>query len=122
MRGGGTRGFPSRTGLLDRRRADRTGRSVQQLEVVTPQDSSECDARSLIGGMPEWLMGTGCKPVGLAYAGSNPASPTIDATRGRKTTADRTDRMQDLAEPGRTRITKEKEDDSGERTPGHARV
>lgn len=26
--------------------------------------------------MPEWPMGTGCKPVGLAYVGSNPASPT----------------------------------------------
>ena len=26
--------------------------------------------------MPEWLKGTGCKPVGYAYAGSNPA-PSI---------------------------------------------
>ena len=25
--------------------------------------------------MPEWLKGTGCKPVGIAYAGSNPAPP-----------------------------------------------
>ncbi len=29
------------------------------------------------GGMPERLMGTGCKPVGFAYVGSNPTSPTI---------------------------------------------
>src|SRR3712207_2035697 len=27
--------------------------------------------------MPEWLKGTGCKPVGSAYAGSNPAPPTL---------------------------------------------
>lgn len=27
--------------------------------------------------MPEWLKGTGCKPVGSAYAGSNPAPPTM---------------------------------------------
>lgn len=25
--------------------------------------------------MPEWLMGTDCKSVGFAYAGSNPARP-----------------------------------------------
>ena len=25
--------------------------------------------------MPEWLMGTDCKSVGYAYAGSNPARP-----------------------------------------------
>ena len=28
------------------------------------------------GGVPEWLKGTDCKSVGLAYAGSNPALPT----------------------------------------------
>jgi hypothetical protein len=46
--------------------------------------------------MSEWLKETGCKPVGLAYAGSNPAPPIsryawqdpqfhdlIDATGGR---------------------------------------
>lgn len=27
----------------------------------------------LKGAMPEWLMGTDCKSVGFAYAGSNPA-------------------------------------------------
>ncbi len=25
--------------------------------------------------MPEWLMGTDCKSVSIAYAGSNPARP-----------------------------------------------
>ena len=28
-----------------------------------------------LGGMSEWLKETGCKPVGSAYAGSNPAPP-----------------------------------------------
>ena len=28
------------------------------------------------GGVPEWPKGTGCKPVGLAYGGSNPPAPT----------------------------------------------
>ena len=28
--------------------------------------------------MPEWLKGTGCKPVGYAYAGSNPAPPIVE--------------------------------------------
>ncbi len=27
--------------------------------------------------MPEWLKGTGCKPVGYAYVGSNPTPSTI---------------------------------------------
>ncbi len=29
------------------------------------------------GRVPEWLKGTGCKPVGYAYLGSNPSAPTI---------------------------------------------
>ena len=28
--------------------------------------------------VPEWLIGTDCKSVGLSYAGSNPAHPIID--------------------------------------------
>ena len=28
------------------------------------------------GGVPEWLKGTGCKPVGYAYVGSNPTLST----------------------------------------------
>src|SRR5204863_4869645 len=31
--------------------------------------------------MSEWLKETGCKPVGLAYAGSNPAPPTVSDRR-----------------------------------------
>jgi hypothetical protein len=27
------------------------------------------------GGVPEWPKGTGCKPVGSAFGGSNPPSP-----------------------------------------------
>ena len=33
------------------------------------------------GGMPEWLKGTGCKPVGYAYVGSNPTPSTIGTAR-----------------------------------------
>ena len=36
--------------------------------------------RSCRGGVPEWLKGTGCKPVGLAYVGSNP-TPSTSAIR-----------------------------------------
>ena len=32
------------------------------------------------GGVPEWLKGTGCKPVGYAYLGSNPSPPAIFRT------------------------------------------
>lgn len=31
------------------------------------------------GAMPEWLMGTDCKSVGFAYAGSNPARPILNS-------------------------------------------
>ena len=34
-----------------------------------------------LGGMPEWLKGTGCKPVGYAYVGSNP-TPSTSAREG----------------------------------------
>ena len=30
------------------------------------------------GSMPEWLMGADCKSAGYAYAGSNPARPTLE--------------------------------------------
>ncbi len=32
--------------------------------------------------MPEWLKGTGCKPVGLAYVGSNPTPSTMPRLLG----------------------------------------
>ena len=34
-----------------------------------------------VGGVPEWLKGTGCKPVGLAYVGSNPTPSTNPPVR-----------------------------------------
>jgi hypothetical protein len=33
-------------------------------------------ARVVSGGVPEWLKGTDCKSVGLAYVGSNPTPST----------------------------------------------
>src|SRR5687768_4734474 len=33
------------------------------------------------GGVPEWPKGTGCKPVGSAFRGSNPLSPTEALSR-----------------------------------------
>ncbi len=33
------------------------------------------------GGVPEWPKGTGCKPVGSAFRGSNPLSPTFHLVR-----------------------------------------
>ncbi len=39
-----------------------------------------------LGGMSEWLKETGCKPVGSAYAGSNPAPSIVRAgARSRRT-------------------------------------
>ena len=32
-------------------------------------------SRTALGGMSEWLKERGCKPRGIAYAGSNPAPP-----------------------------------------------
>ena len=32
----------------------------------------------ICGGVPEWLKGTGCKPVSIAYVGSNPTPTTTD--------------------------------------------
>ena len=34
------------------------------------------------GGVPEWLKGTGCKPVSFAYVGSNPTPTTTDSFEG----------------------------------------
>src|SRR5262249_57501246 len=33
------------------------------------------------GGVPEWPKGTGCKPVGSAYGGSNPPAPIASRPR-----------------------------------------
>ena len=37
--------------------------------------------RRVLGGVPEWLKGTGCKPVGYAYVGSNPTPSTTVGLR-----------------------------------------
>ena len=34
------------------------------------------------GGVPERPKGTGCKPVGSAYGGSNPPAPTVFPAHG----------------------------------------
>ena len=40
-------------------------------------------SRILDGSVPEWPMGSGCKPDGLAYGGSNPSWPTkVNPARG----------------------------------------
>ena len=38
------------------------------------------------GGVPEWPKGTGCKPVGSAYGGSNPPAPTSTQSSSSSTT------------------------------------
>ena len=35
---------------------------------------------TISGGVPEWLKGTGCKPVSYAYVGSNPTPSTTEGT------------------------------------------
>ncbi len=54
--------------------------------------------RRLQGGVPERPKGTGCKPVGSAYGGSNPPAPIDDplATRRDKASVnDGSQRLQD---------------------------
>lgn len=36
--------------------------------------------KTISGGVPEWLKGTGCKPVSYAYVGSNPTPSTTEGT------------------------------------------
>src|SRR4051812_8169412 len=52
------------------------------------------------GSVPEWLKGTGCKPVGYAYVGSNPTAPTGSADRvGRASPPSCGDRIRRLPPP-----------------------
>src|SRR5919106_5758932 len=46
------------------------------------------------GGVPEWPKGTGCKPVGSAFRGSNPLSPTRRPAESTTTTSARSARRQ----------------------------
>lgn len=53
-------------------------------EVCFGMQLDKCTRAFLFfGGVPEWLKGTGCKPVGYAYPGSNPGAPTSNTPRGR---------------------------------------
>jgi hypothetical protein len=56
---------------------------TDQVHAVTGQMSQAGRGyNSLPGGVPEWPKGTGCKPVGSAYGGSNPPAPIrTDACR-----------------------------------------
>ena len=45
-------------------------------DVPPPHPGAKATMRTARGGVPERPKGTGCKPVGSAYRGSNPLSPT----------------------------------------------
>ena len=49
---------------------------ARSLRRASP-DVRGSEYRMPCGGVPEWLKGTGCKPVGYAYVGSNPTPSTI---------------------------------------------
>ena len=54
--------------------------SFARLRGTSKAGGSLINAHELSGSqgrVPEWLKGTGCKPVGSAYLGSNPSAPTI---------------------------------------------
>ena len=54
-----------------------TGRTGIPAGEVFPFDFPGKSRRlSRFGGVPEWLKGTDCKSVGLAYVGSNPTPST----------------------------------------------
>jgi hypothetical protein len=56
---------------------------------------TNADLSDINGEVPEWPKGTGCKPVGVAYGGSNPPLSTmenvvgdfVDSARSRKETS-----------------------------------
>jgi hypothetical protein len=56
----------------DEPRRAKPGRAAAKLQSAVP------------GGVPEWPKGTGCKPVGSAYGGSNPPAPISDLREGRR--------------------------------------
>tara|TARA_Y100001934_G_scaffold104902_1_gene129103 strand:- start:256 stop:543 length:288 start_codon:yes stop_codon:yes gene_type:complete len=66
--------------------------SVDKIELVELfRRSAETETKE-VGGVPEWLKGTGCKPVGYAYVGSNPTPSTTfdkrDSVRNQYVTID----------------------------------
>ena len=53
--------------------------AVASLDLLLAQVRNLTSAQVYFGSVPEWLKGTGCKPVGYAFPGSNPGAPTIFA-------------------------------------------
>ena len=56
-------------------RSRRSCRPRADDEDVKALHDHEATMLTLLGGVPEWPKGTGCKPVGSAFRGSNPLSP-----------------------------------------------
>ena len=57
-------------------RGGRSGRAAPDDEHVEALHRLEATMRRAQGGVPERPKGTGCKPVGSAYGGSNPPAPS----------------------------------------------
>ena len=53
----------------------------ERLRVAHRPPSGAVGAGRTDGSVPEWPKGTGCKPVGSAYSGSNPLLPTTIPVR-----------------------------------------
>ena len=63
------------------RRASRSAPDDDRVVVLHRQEATMPGAP---GGVPERPKGTGCKPVGSAYGGSNPPAPTVMLARAWK--------------------------------------
>ena len=57
-------------------RGRRSGRSASDDDRVVVLHGRRLQCHAFPGGVPERPKGTGCKPVGSAYGGSNPPAPT----------------------------------------------
>ena len=64
-----------RAGLGEAVRGGRAGRPAADDEDVEALHLVRLQCPALQGGVPERPKGTGCKPVGSAYGGSNPPAP-----------------------------------------------
>ena len=45
--------------------------------LIPKQATGSLESRQRFGGVPKWSNGMRCKRIGSAFAGSNPASPTV---------------------------------------------
>ena len=63
-------------------RAVSEGYSDRRAQPGLHWSATERGSRIFDGSVPEWPMGSGCKPDGLAYGGSNPSWPTKVNPRG----------------------------------------